>query len=74
MREKGVTKVKIKAIDLQIFLAPQKILKMPRAYESLNPGLNGCRLTNKDDYFETFLKQVCTIFKGIWSSIANARA
>jgi hypothetical protein len=39
MTEKGVTKVKIKAIDPQKFFAPQKILKVPRAYESLNPGL-----------------------------------
>jgi hypothetical protein len=39
MKEKGLTKVKMKAIDPQNFLAPQKILKLPRAYESLNPGL-----------------------------------
>jgi hypothetical protein len=39
MREKGLTKVKMKAIDPQNFFAPQKILKVPRAYESLNPGL-----------------------------------
>jgi hypothetical protein len=39
MREKGLTKVKMKAVDPQIFFAPQKILKVPRAYESLNPGL-----------------------------------
>jgi hypothetical protein len=38
MREKGLTKVKIKAIDPQNFIALQKILIMPRAYESLNPG------------------------------------
>jgi hypothetical protein len=29
----------MKAIDPQKFFAPQKILKVPRAYESLNPGL-----------------------------------
>jgi hypothetical protein len=40
MREKGLTKVKMKAIDPQIFFVPQKIQKVPRAYESLNPGLD----------------------------------
>jgi hypothetical protein len=39
IREKGLTKVKMKAIDPQIFFDPQKILEVPRAYESLNPGL-----------------------------------
>jgi hypothetical protein len=39
MREKWLTKVKIKAIDPQNFFAPQKNLRVPRAYESLNPGL-----------------------------------
>jgi hypothetical protein len=39
MREKGLTKFKMKAIDPQNFFAPQKVLKVPRAYESLNPGL-----------------------------------
>jgi hypothetical protein len=39
MREKGLTKVKMKAIDPQKFFALQKNLKVPRAYESLNPGL-----------------------------------
>ncbi len=39
MREKVLTKVKMKAIDPQKFFAPQKIQKVPRAYESLNPGL-----------------------------------
>jgi hypothetical protein len=41
MREKGLTKVKMKVIDPQKFFDPQKILKVPRAYESLNPGLLG---------------------------------
>jgi hypothetical protein len=40
MRERGLTKVKMKAIDPQKFFAPQKIIKVPRAYESLNPGLD----------------------------------
>ncbi len=40
MREKGLTKVKMKAIDTQNFFAPQKIIKVPRAYESLNLGLS----------------------------------
>ncbi len=39
MREEGPSKVKMKAIDPQKFLAPQKIQKVPRAYESLNPTL-----------------------------------
>jgi hypothetical protein len=39
MREKESTKVKMKPKDHQKVLAPQKILKVPRAYESLNPGL-----------------------------------
>jgi hypothetical protein len=39
MRKKGLTKVKMKAIDPQNFFALQKILIVPRAYESLNPGL-----------------------------------
>ncbi len=39
MREKGFTKVKMKAIDPLNFFALQKILKVPRAYESLNSGL-----------------------------------
>jgi hypothetical protein len=39
MREKGLTKVKMKAIDHQKFFVPVKIQKVPRAYESLNPGL-----------------------------------
>jgi hypothetical protein len=39
MRKKGPTKIKIKAMDPQKFLAPQKILIVPMAYESLNPGL-----------------------------------
>jgi hypothetical protein len=39
IRERGLTKVKMKAIDPQKFIAPQIILKLPRAYESLNPGL-----------------------------------
>jgi hypothetical protein len=39
MREKGLTKVKMKAIDPKKFFAPQKILKVSRAYERLNPGL-----------------------------------
>ncbi len=33
MRKKRLTKVKMKAID------PQKFFAVPRAYESLNPGL-----------------------------------
>jgi hypothetical protein len=45
LREKGLTKVKMKAIDSQIFFSPLKILKVPRAYESLNPGL-GAILNN----------------------------
>jgi hypothetical protein len=42
MREifKRHTKVKMKAIDPQKCFAPQKILKVPRAYETLNPGLH----------------------------------
>jgi hypothetical protein len=39
MREKGPTKIKIKAIDPQKNFAPQNILIVPRACESLNPGL-----------------------------------
>jgi hypothetical protein len=39
MREKGPTKIKIKAIDPKNLFAPQNILIVPRAYESLNPGL-----------------------------------
>jgi hypothetical protein len=39
MREKGPTKIKIKAIDPQKIFALQNILIVPRAYESLNPGL-----------------------------------
>jgi hypothetical protein len=39
MREKGLTKVKMKAIDPQNFFAPQKIQKVPRACESPNPGM-----------------------------------
>jgi hypothetical protein len=39
MREKGLKKVKMKAIDPQKIFARQKILKVPRGYESLNPGL-----------------------------------
>ncbi len=39
MREKGLTKVKMKAIDPHFFFASQKILIVPRAYESLNAGL-----------------------------------
>jgi hypothetical protein len=34
MREQGPTKAKMKALD------PQKIQKVPRAYESLNPALD----------------------------------
>jgi hypothetical protein len=41
MRGKGLTKVKMKAIDPQKILLCKKILKVPRAYESLNPGMNG---------------------------------
>jgi hypothetical protein len=40
MREKSLTKVKMKAIDPPKFFALQKFLKVPRAYESLNPGLD----------------------------------
>jgi hypothetical protein len=39
MREKGLTKVKMKAIGPQNFFALRKFLKVPRAYESLNLGL-----------------------------------
>jgi hypothetical protein len=39
MREKGPTKIKIKAIDPQKIFALQNILIVLRAYESLNPGL-----------------------------------
>jgi hypothetical protein len=42
MREKGPTKIKIMAIDPKKFFAQQNILLMPRAYESLNPGLLMC--------------------------------
>ncbi len=35
MREEGLTKVKMEAN----FFAPLKILKVPRAYKSLNPVL-----------------------------------
>ncbi len=38
-RENGPTKIKIKAMDPLKFFAPQNILLVPRAYESLNPGL-----------------------------------
>jgi hypothetical protein len=44
MREKGLTKVKMKSIEPQKNFSPQKILKVLRAYESLNPGLPGLRL------------------------------
>jgi len=40
MREKGLTKVKMKAIDPQkCFKFKFKNLRVPRSYESLNPGL-----------------------------------
>ncbi len=40
MREQGPTKVEMKAIDPQKNFALQKIQKVPRAYESLNPALD----------------------------------
>jgi hypothetical protein len=40
MREKRLTKFKMKAIDPPNFFALQKFLKVPRAYESLNPVLS----------------------------------
>ncbi len=49
-RENGPTKIKIKAIDPQNFFAPQNILLLPRAYESLNPGLNFMIITIRQSY------------------------
>jgi hypothetical protein len=49
MRKKGLTKVKMKGIDPQKFVLRCKYLKVPRAYESLNPVLYGITSTL---YFE----------------------
>ncbi len=46
MRENGPSKVKMKAIDPQKILAPHKIQKGPRAYESLNPALLAILMVN----------------------------
>jgi hypothetical protein len=40
VREKGPTMVKMKAMDSKKFFLLRKYLKMPRAYESLNPALH----------------------------------